>query len=130
MLTVIKSESTETPPVELVAEWVDFWEIYPRKAAKKAALNAWAKLSNADRWNAIEGLVDWRRVWIARGEMEFVPHPATWLNGERWTDELPAEFVQRISHASHVAAEVPAAGSRTEMPAHVRAMLAKLRAGR
>ena len=108
----------------------DFWLLYTRRQARKDAVKAWARLGPADQMEALVALVDWRRVWLARGDDRYTPLPATWLNGERWTDELPAEFVQRVSHASHVAAEVPAAGLRTEMPAHVRTMLAKLRAGR
>ena len=108
----------------------DFWLLYTRRQARKDAVKAWTRLGPADQMEALVALVDWRRVWLARGDDRYTPLPATWLNGERWTDELPAEFVQRISHVSHVSAEVPAAGLRTEMPAHVRAMLAKLRAGR
>jgi hypothetical protein len=28
-------------------------------------------------------------------ERQFIPHPATWLNGERWEDELETEMPQK-----------------------------------
>lgn len=77
---------------------------------------------------ALVALVDWRRVWAARGDSQFTPHAATWLNGERWTDEIPEEFKQRAAHVSHVIAKPPESGKREPMPEHVRQAIAKLRA--
>jgi DNA replication protein DnaC len=57
--------------------------------------------------------------------MEYVPHPATWLNGERWEDELPVAIAS--SHASHQPAQSTPLPARTTIPEHVRAVLAKLR---
>ncbi len=71
--------------------FTEFWQIYPKKKAKAAALRAWEKL------NPENGLVarivasvelfkktdDWNRE-----NMRFIPHPATFLNGRRWEDEI------------------------------------------
>lgn len=105
------------------ATFADFWLLYPKRMAKKDAERAWAKLGEADRVAALTGLVTWRRVWLERDEMQYVPFPATWLNGERWTDELPAA----ASHASHVQAQMPTDKGRSEMPAHVRELIARLK---
>lgn len=64
-----------------------FWQRYPRKVAKPAALRAWRKVDDVDA--VMRGLEAWCRYWQARNEPEFVPHPATWLNGERWNDAPP-----------------------------------------
>ena len=104
-----------------------FWLLYPKKVAKFDAEKAWKKLSEADQLAAIVGLVPWRRVWMQRGELQYVPHAATWLNGHRWEDELPEQWAQGAAHASHAPAVLPETGRSTEMPAHVRAALAKLR---
>ena len=55
------------------------------------------------------------------------PYGATWLNGERWEDELPPEFTART--AAHQSVQLPEQTARTVMPEHVRALLAKLRGG-
>lgn len=115
---------TEQPAMEAV-EFEDFWLMYPRRIAKKDAREAWAKMSSRDRIAALTALVDWRRVWIARGEMDFVPYPASWLRGERWEDELPSDCTPM--HASQVAAKLPDDSPRGAMPDSVRAVLAKLR---
>lgn len=104
----------------------DFWLLYPKRVAKKDAKKAWAKIPPSMHNQILTSLVAWRKVW-AEEDVNFLPHPSTYLNGERWEDELPADAVS--THASHAAAVLPTA-ERGEMPAHVAALLAKLRAGR
>ncbi|OMG79334.1 hypothetical protein [Achromobacter xylosoxidans] len=66
-----------------------FWAQWPRKTAKKAAEQAWAKLRAADRRAVLHVLPSHLAFWkAARTAIEFIPHPATWLNGERWKDEV------------------------------------------
>lgn len=71
-----------------------FWRTYPRKAgkggAKKAFGRAWPKLKG----NPPDGrgklgvlLLAIERQGLAKKEQRFIPHPATWLNDERWLDE-------------------------------------------
>jgi hypothetical protein len=64
-----------------------FWQMYPRRVAKVAALKAWTKLKTADREAAIAALPAHVEDWSGR-DMDKVPHPATWLNGRRFEDEL------------------------------------------
>lgn len=66
-----------------------FWESWPRKTAKKAAERAWARLSKRDQRAALEALPKHVAFWRAtQTGPQFVPHPATWLNGARWEDEV------------------------------------------
>ena len=68
-----------------------FWEEYPRKVNKKKAralfesaikkgikfddiMNGLKNHKNTPQWLAMDG--------------KFIPHPTTWLNGERWNDEF------------------------------------------
>jgi hypothetical protein len=68
-----------------------FWKLYPKKKARKEAIKAWAKLKPNDelRQTLITALgshcvsEDW-----TKDNGRYVPNAATWLNGERWTDEL------------------------------------------
>ena len=78
--------------VDVVDGFDDFWRTYPRKTGKAQAVKAWNKLKPDDHQQAIGILPDhvayWHRVGTAT---QFIPHPATWLNGRRWEDELPSE---------------------------------------
>jgi len=76
-------------------EFDQFWTGYPKRVAKKDAQKAWAKLSAEERAKALEALPTHIRYWDLKGtEKHYIPHPATWLNGARFEDELElTEFV-------------------------------------
>lgn len=63
--------------------FAEFWQIYPRRVAKKPAERAWRRLSKTDRSAVLDHLP--KRKWPA--EKSYVPHPATFLNQRRWEDE-------------------------------------------
>lgn len=85
----------------------DFWAHYPRKVARKDARTAFGKaLQRADYLTVRAGLVAAIKVWRNEGKVTVerkdetllvrvvsgdkgkgVPHGATWLNGDRWTDD-------------------------------------------
>jgi hypothetical protein len=77
------------PPHESFAE---FWKSYPRREAKKVAFKVWLKLKpDAELLDRILTALEWQREkpqWTKDGG-QYVPLPASWLNGERWTDEPP-----------------------------------------
>lgn len=126
MLSVVKDESTEPKPFN--ASFDDFWTLWPKRVAKKDAEKLWTRLSEADRVKALVGICKWREVWLATGELRYVPNASTWLFGERWDDDLPAEWAARATHASQTAFPArPAVEARGEIPAHVREAIAKLR---
>lgn len=68
-----------------------FWKLYPNKKGKAAAEKAWKKLKvTADLFGQIaEGLAAQVvcEAWV-KDVGQFIPHPATWLNGKRWEDEV------------------------------------------
>ena len=71
----------------------EFWSLYPRKIAKATARKAWAKLSAEQQLMAAKAIDTHCQYWSAKEtELEFIPHPATWLNNERWEDELVIEL--------------------------------------
>ena len=71
-----------------------FWKLYPNKTAKAAALKAWEKLKATDELSSeiMAGLASQvtSADWTKDGG-KFIPHPATWINGKRWTDEVKQE---------------------------------------
>jgi hypothetical protein len=75
-----------------------FWAIYPRKVARKDALKMWTRLTDDEKWLALQALPIHIRYWEAAGrEMDRIPHAASWINGERWADELAMPKTRRAS---------------------------------
>lgn len=122
MSLALVSEAQETTADPTFA---DFWLLYPKRIQRMEGEKAWNKLTPEQRVDALLGLLSWRSVWLAEGRLQFVPNASTWLNQQRWTDELPETW--GASHASHVTAKLPERTERAVMPDNVRAMLAKLR---
>ncbi|KAA3533334.1 phage replication protein [Pseudomonas sp. ST1] len=82
-----------------------FWKLYPNKKGKAAAEKVWRKLKVNDELFALiaQGLATQcaSLAWIKDGG-RFVPHPATWLNGQRWEDEVqPATNVHQFPNSRH-----------------------------
>jgi hypothetical protein len=74
------------PPNPLRGEFEEFWKAYPRKVARGSASRAFAKaVKKASPATIIEAVKLFASVCAGR-EPEFIPHAATWLNAERWSD--------------------------------------------
>jgi len=87
------SKQTPPTPSPLMERFDDFWEIYGKKVGKGQAERAWrAARKKADAVTIIDGAAAFI-AWTTKSgtDPQFIPHPATWLNGERWTDERPTE---------------------------------------
>lgn len=71
-----------------------FWQEYPRRIAKKAARMAYQKaIKHTPPEDIISGAATFASYCERFGkEMQYIPHPATWLNGERWEDDLESEL--------------------------------------
>lgn len=66
-----------------------FWSAYPRKVGKAPAEKAWNRINpqNGLVESIISALVSQIPTW---SDPQYIPHPATWLNGRRWEDVLIA----------------------------------------
>jgi len=66
----------------------NFWGEYPRRVGKKAAFKAWTSaVSDVEP----EVLINAVRKQLEAGQfqdLKYTPHPSTWINGERWEDEI------------------------------------------
>ena len=70
----------------------NFWSQYPKKVGKLTAKRSWEKLSLDNQQKALEAIVEHRKYWVAKGtDWEFIPNASTWLNQERFEDELVIE---------------------------------------
>ena len=67
----------------------EFWSAYPLKVGKKKAWQSFSKINNASFPIIMSALSKQKASdqWIKDGG-KFIPHPTTWLNGERWNDEV------------------------------------------
>jgi hypothetical protein len=66
-----------------------FWEAYPRKVGKAKAEAAFLKVTvGIDVLLAAIEEQKKSTQWT-KDNGQFIPHPATWLNGKRWEDQLP-----------------------------------------
>lgn len=67
-----------------------FWNEYPRKVGKGQAKKIWSKIAPDKAlfekiMSALRVVKNCQQWQTDRGQ--FIPHPATWLNQERWDDE-------------------------------------------
>lgn len=77
----------------------DFYRIYPRKAAPAKAEAAWRKATKkADPAVIISALREQlpSLAMQLKTDGDFRPYPATWLNGERWADEVAADVADDL----------------------------------
>ncbi|XOJ10537.1 helix-turn-helix domain-containing protein [Corynebacterium striatum] len=83
--SLASARSSETP--EAFDEW---WKHYPKKVGKGQARKAFkAALKKTTLEELSEATKRFSEHHRAAGtEKRFIPNPATWLNGERWGDEL------------------------------------------
>jgi DNA-binding transcriptional regulator YhcF (GntR family) len=84
--TQLEPEELE-PLNDINEQFNQFWAIYPRKKGKGQARKAFEKaLEKTDIATILDGVA----AYITYGDMDdpqFIAHPSTWLNGERWEDE-------------------------------------------
>ena len=76
-----------------------FWSVYPRKVGKENARKAFAKVNPDETLlnTMIEAVAKQSKCdqWIRDGG-QYIPHPATWINGHRWEDEVSVRTTGRI----------------------------------
>lgn len=73
------------------ADFDRFWEAYPRKVGKVKAQAAFQKVT-VPVDSLLAAIAEQKKSpqW-QKDNGQFIPHPATWLNGHRWEDEIVAE---------------------------------------
>lgn len=71
-----------------------FYQAYPKKAGKPSALKAFKKCKPDE--SLLQKMLDALEIqkqspqWAKDGG-QYIPHPATWINGERWNDSTTQE---------------------------------------
>jgi len=76
---------------KIVEDFNKFWNLYPKRIGKAKAIEAWQKIDlNNGLLEEIMAAVKKQSLqddWLKENG-QFVPHPATWLNQNRWEDEI------------------------------------------
>lgn len=89
-----------------ISSFDEFWKRYPKKVAKKAAFKIFKKINPSDALikqilAALERHAASEK-WQCDGG-KYIPNATTWLNGERWEDELniPMATNKQLTQADH-----------------------------
>jgi hypothetical protein len=82
--TTIEQRIEHTP-----SEFEKFYSAYPRKISKPNAEKAWKK-QKCVLSEVMPALQKQMKLW---NDPQFIPHPATWLNGRRWEDDLTTKSI-------------------------------------
>lgn len=86
---------TPIPTPEPKPTFDEFYEHYPKKKNRAAAERSWARLKPS--YELLEKMLvvlesqkeskDWKK-----DNGQFIPYPATWLNGRRWEDDVVSAY--------------------------------------
>ena len=102
------TQNTQTP-----TSFERFWQAYPRKADKRAALLAWKALRPSETLvNAMLAALAAQcesAPWKESGG-RYIPHPAKWLSHRRWEDAAPTAQAPAKSYS------MPAWAQQTSRP--------------
>lgn len=72
-----------------------FWKEYPNRVGKPDALKKYKEKEHPD---IMDWLERWKEFWdYSETEPRFIPHPATWLNQERYKDKPPETKTKTLS---------------------------------
>jgi hypothetical protein len=75
-----------------------FWKIHPRKKNKSRAFQIWCKM---DCHAIAEEIIEKLRLQVLHDsdwkDVQFVPHPSTYLHNKRWEDEI-ASYAEKKVH--------------------------------
>lgn len=66
----------------------EFWQAYPVKVAKKKTKAIWQRRKLDELADTIIANVQARKAHDPQWDRGFIPHPSTFLNGDRWEDEI------------------------------------------
>ena len=101
-------------------EFESFYIVYPKKKAKKEAYKAWLKCNgNRPPLDELLTILEEQKQtkdWQKEGGL-YVPHPATWLNGKRWEDQIEKNdtpYQEIMSVFCDVLPELPETGNTTQ----------------
>lgn len=95
-----KNYNQELDPQNQIHSFAHFWERYPRKRGKRKAEEAWHKaLKRVSAEIIMRGLEEQLASESFSDQIQYIPYPSTWLNQDRWEDEV--EVTQESVFTQH-----------------------------
>lgn len=95
------SSQKKTGAEKYPADFLEWYEMYPRKKAKGDALKAYRaarkEIGHPELMEKTRKYVRYVEQW--QMEQRFIPYPASWLRASRWEDELETPHAAPGSHA-------------------------------
>jgi len=90
----------------------EFWKAYPRKVSKLPALKAWMKSGIEEDIFMAQAAIDdvkkrTRMRWWNKDKSK-IPHPATWINAQRWYDEGWEDEIDQAERKPNTGRPMPA----------------------
>ncbi len=82
----VKGSTMKVTQIEPDLSFERFYKLYNYKVGKKEAENAWNRLSKANKVKAIAAIRKYEQ-WLSKSSIAKL-YPATYLNQERFNDEL------------------------------------------
>ena len=88
----VEKDKEKEKNIKHMANFGIFWDAYDYKIGKAKALKAWAKVK-VPLTSILPVIEKQKKVGgpLSPEKREYWPHPATWLNGQRWEDEQAPE---------------------------------------
>jgi hypothetical protein len=83
----MSSVATEGGRESYSDDFETWWSEYPRRIAKGTAFKAWKSAISKTSFDVLLDSVKAFAIKCSLVEQQYIPHAATWLNGERWNDE-------------------------------------------
>ena len=81
-----------------------FWQAYPKKIGKGAAEKSWNKIKPDkelfEKMIAAVEAAKKSRQWL-KDDGQYIPNPSTWLNQQRWEDELNTATSPAVNQKRH-----------------------------
>lgn len=71
-----------------ICRFEEFWSAYPRKENKKKAFDIWKRKKIEEIAETVIADVLKRKKQYSQWKSGYIPHATTYLNGERWNDEI------------------------------------------
>jgi|TARA_R100001530_G_scaffold21901_2_gene17986 hypothetical protein len=94
------SNLTKKEEKKLGESFEKFWTTYPKKYAKKKAYEIWKKISPSEELTEtiVSAVVKARKTagWLQDGG-KYIPHPTTYLNQERWMDQVEERKIKSVN---------------------------------
>ena len=94
-LLITKNNSSSSSSIahcgdkDIYTSFEKFWDVYPHKVGKKPAKLVWGKIKPDDGLlEKILSAVEKHKQSRQWQQKQFIPNPSTWLNQERWKDEV------------------------------------------